>query len=806
LGISFGFVAAVITIAHASWFRLPAGIVDQNYVTVLRRTETEVLPVSLIEFEQVAALAPEISWFCVRPKQVETLDPAGQVQVLEAQLVSDGFFHELGVRAQVGGVSPAVDGAPAVVLSDAAWRAVFGGRDVVGDHVQVKGGPSLPVVGVAPPDFVGVVEPYPDIWVHNPPHDLTPPMYGTDEETARHLDRRWPSAWLFGVVPAGSDLSGLLAGVRSLLADYRFEGGPIKVEGSRTPSPDGTYSVTVMMFDFGINATDRLELVSGLETDPDLRRDVAEKTAWLVGIVILLLAMVFVSLVEFLMADNTSREVEQRVRIAIGAGPMDVFRAVIAENGVLIVAVALLAWVASSYALDVLLRFEPFSFYLGEASPNAQIAGLMAAGVLLAAAFLACMAYVSRFVSRPSVAFSHRPRLPRRAVRQVLLFVAAASLLTVMSLAGRYLGDARLSLGFENVDAALVTVERDTERYWESAAPLVEAVEAIPGVRAAAPVDLHPLVESAQLPYSQMEILNQTGLDDTPFYANEVAPGFFGTLGIELLAGRVFGPDARAEVVLSRSAAMALGGVEAVLGAPLTIKSHMGAESETTVVGVAANVPYGGYVALDTRMVYRPIPHLYEYQVWLIDAEPELDVAEALAESTTFAGWTVTQLGTMASLFREQFIAKRSMEIVLSAAAAFALLLALAGVANSLSRTIGEARSPIGIRLALGATSGELARGYLGMSMRDLALAGAAVCGLALVAKLAAPAFSEVLAVWLIVPALACLAGVCAIMSHLLVGRLARRSSVSALVHGTIAEAHPARGARVRAADIPSRE
>lgn len=78
LGVSFGFIAAVISVAHASWFRLPAGVVDRDYVTVLRRSETEVLPVALIDFEQVAVLAPEVSWFYVRPMQVDVLDPSGR--------------------------------------------------------------------------------------------------------------------------------------------------------------------------------------------------------------------------------------------------------------------------------------------------------------------------------------------------------------------------------------------------------------------------------------------------------------------------------------------------------------------------------------------------------------------------------------------------------------------------------------------------------------------------------------------------------------------------------------------------------
>ena len=802
LGVSFGFIAAVIAIAHASWFRLPAGVVDRDYVTVLRRSETEVLPVSLIDFEQVEALAPEVSWFYARPTQVEVLDPSGRPRMLDAHVVSDGHFRELGIQPALGRLAPGEGGTPTAVLSDSAWRDLYGRQEVVGNHVQVKNGPALLIIGVTPPDFVGVLKQHPDVWVQNPPLDLTSGQFDIDEPTRRHVDRRWPGVMMFGAIPGGPDEGDLPGRLRALLMDYRFEAGPIKVEGARTPSPNGTYSVTTMLFDFGVSETDRLELVGGLETDPDLRGDVAQKTVWLVGIVALLLAIAFVSLVEFLMAENATREGERRVRIAVGAAPMDVVRAMVAENALLIVAVGGLAWLTFGYAMNVLLRFEPFATYLGETSSGARRAGVAAGGALLTVAFAACMTYVSWFVSRPSAALSRQGRSPRRVVRQILMFVATASLLAVLSLANRYLGDARLSLGFANVDAAVVTAESDDlEQSREEVGPVVAAVEAIPGIASAAQADLHPLADSSNLPHIRVTMVDRPGLEEVPFYANNVTPGFFQALGVEFVAGRIFDGDAPNEVVLSRSAADALGGVEAVLGMPLAIDSRMRVERETTVVGVVEDVPYGGYLAVDTRMVYCPSQYAYAYQLWVIDAEPGMDVQQTLAESPTFAGWTVTQIGTLESLFREQFIAKRSMEIVLSAAAAFALLLAMAGVANSLSRSIGEARSPIGIRFALGATAGELARTYLGASVRDLAFAGAAVCGMALVIKLAAPSFAVVLALWLVVPALACLVGVCAMMSHLLVRQMARRSSVSALIHGTVADVDPTAGRNVTDAD-----
>ena len=173
------------------------------------------------------------------------------------------------------------------------------------------------------------------------------------------------------------------------------------------------------------------------------------------------------------------------------------------------------------------------------------------------------------------------------------------------------------------------------------------------------------------------------------------------------------------EVLVSRSAAEALGGIESVLGAPLVTKGDTGSTSEAMVVGVVGDVPYGDYAAAAGRpVVYSPNPGFWNHQRWLIDADAGVDVVEILGQLPEFAGWEVTLGDTPAESFRKQFLAKRSVEIVLSVASGFALVLALSGVANTLARAIAEDRAPIGIRFALGATPGELARASLGGSLR----------------------------------------------------------------------------------------
>ena len=281
----------------------------------------------------------------------------------------------------------------------------------------------------------------------------------------------------------------------------------------------------------------------------------------------------------------------------------------------------------------------------------------------------------------------------RRSIRQVLLFVGTASLLFVLSLASRYIGDARVSLGFTNTAASMVTAYRPpagtaSAWQWEPAKAAVDAVEAIPGIRRAASMQLEPLAAPDAIQQYRRNVVGRPELADTPFYGNAVTAGYFSTLGIELLAGRAFDAEKRNEVVVSLSAAETLGGVEAVLGSPLVTSSQFDGESETTVVGVVGDAPYGGYAGLGNRVVYSPMQMLFNQQKWLVDADPTVDVADALRQSPGFAGWEITHVGTPESVFREQFLARRSVEIVLSVAAAFALLLALAGVANSLARSM----------------------------------------------------------------------------------------------------------------------
>jgi len=89
-----------------------------------------------------------------------TLDRGGDAKPITAVYASGAFFSTLGVRALHGRVfTPADDvpgGGPVAVISYGLWqRRYAGSMSVIGDPLMIEGVP-FTVIGVAPPDFLGV--------------------------------------------------------------------------------------------------------------------------------------------------------------------------------------------------------------------------------------------------------------------------------------------------------------------------------------------------------------------------------------------------------------------------------------------------------------------------------------------------------------------------------------------------------------------------------------------------------------------------------------------------------------------------
>lgn len=198
-----------------------------------------------------------------------------------------------------------------------------------------------------------------------------------------------------------------------------------------------------------------------------------------------------------------------------------------------------------------------------------------------------------------------------------------------------------------------------------------------------------------------------------------------------------------------------------------------------TVVGVVDDVPYGPVSGTDAQgVLYGLVGPPYWQQLWLVRHEGS---DEQILEPFGDDGY---RIGTPAEIFREQFLSRHSIEVALAAAAAFAVILALAGVATSVGREVAAAGRSIGIRLAVGANGVDLTARHLRGILVDLLGATLVVCVAVLLARALAPGLVDAIELLLVFAVLPALAVACAAVVLGSVLLLARNRSLSSLIGG----------------------
>ena len=390
----------VVAIAYESYWRLPGGIAPNDYVTIGRRTVDtgRFARLSFLDYDQIRARVPDAKWAWARGVHEWRLqDEAGAWHEIVAREVSANYLAVLGVAASQGQVVPAIVGdSSTAVVSHRLWQRL-GGGDLVGAALPLEASglwahlePDkhlIQVAGVAAPAFAGLDETV-DLWIlgsldADDPFDDGYPRAHVFAAVGKHLNAaRWPD----------------------LLTEHRFTTEQTIERGRRT---------TTMTHN--VSADDRLEVVPGLETRPDLRRTTRQRLAWLAALGAMLLALALQALVERLIATHSAREEVLAARLAVGATPGDLVRHSAAGN---LGAMALAGTVAALtffYLAEVLLGVPPFSESIGAFSTTATLAGLLCSFAALALAFGFSTVYVSRLVSRRARAYSARRRQGRLA-------------------------------------------------------------------------------------------------------------------------------------------------------------------------------------------------------------------------------------------------------------------------------------------------------------------------------------------------------------------------------------------------------
>lgn len=199
-----------------------------------------------------------------------------------------------------------------------------------------------------------------------------------------------------------------------------------------------------------------------------------------------------------------------------------------------------------------------------------------------------------------------------------------------------------------------------------------------------------------------------------------MTPGYFATLGIPIRRGRAFDPSDQHRAVISESLARKYWNGEDPIGKSIRVRGK-----SLEIIGICG----------DTHLRPDPSPILYRewldepdaaQQVDLWSSEDPLTLAHAVKGVVRDMGGVVADVYRGSQLIEDTTWQQKQSAQVLSVFAALALALAAIGLYGVISLAIGRRTREIGIRIAIGARRGDVARLVLRESVRPV-LAGLAL-------------------------------------------------------------------------------
>ncbi|MGH9413251.1 MAG: ADOP family duplicated permease [Terriglobales bacterium] len=629
-----------------------------------------------------------------------TLTGRGEPLLLEADEVTSNLFDVLGVGPQLGhGFHPGAR--HEAIITDALWRARFHADPTVLGGALDLDGAAYTLVGVLPAGFH-----FPTQNELIPIEADTPPAQVFVPPSRASLAQPSGFGW--------AAIARLRPGVSPAAARAELDA----ILARQSPQWASLHVTTVMM-----------------PLRSSMVRTVRRGLWMLLAAVLAVLLIICVNLANLLLTRASAREREAAIRSALGATHARLLRQALTETVLLGVLGGILGLALAHAALRGLLALVPAGL---PRAANVHL-NLTVAAVTFAAAILAALAAgilpALRFqlagaqMQRGAEARSHHLRqvlvASGTALTTVLLIASGLLLASFSRLAAAPTGYAvdNVTTTSLQLSPAHYATHADQLRFWNR---LLAAATTMPGVHAAAFTNILPLSgEQNDDPVTPLG--DHRPAVELPWASyRRVSPGFFNTLGIPLLAGRLLTPadTGSGAVVISQSAAQEIWPGRNPLGQRFDVFPGF---PGYRVVGVVANTRGKFLDQAVAPMIYELFHGDPAGALVLRSSLPAAALARELHRTVAALDpqIAVPPLRSLGQIVAASLAPRRFQALVTSLFALAALLLASLGIYGVVAFSVLRRRHEMAIRLALGAQPAAVLRLLLAQGMRPV-LAGLA--------------------------------------------------------------------------------
>ncbi len=669
----------------------------------------------------------------------ETLNGSGM-------LVSGSYFPTLGLAPALGRLlgpgddEPAGGGSPVAVLSHDYWVSRFGGDRSVLNMVLKVNGQSLTIVGVAPAGFNGTtLGGQPRIFV---PITMRALMENTPATDLTNRRSYW--AYVFGRLAPGMTIESARTAIE----------GPYRniITTVEAPLQAGMSDATLERF-----RAKPIGVESGVRGQSGVHQEANTPLTILFGVTGVVLLIACANIANLLLARSASRASEMAIRVSIGAGRRQLIGQLLLESCLLALMGGAGGLLVAQWTMGIIARLLP-----GDAA--AIIAfnvdwGVMAfAGALSLGTGLLFGLFPAIHSTRPDLATTLKgtagqPSGARGAARfrRVMVVGQMALSMALLAAAGLFIKSlfniSRVDLGLDLEQVVTFSVSPRLNGYTpEQSKALFERIEdelrAQPGVEGVTAA-MVPVLGGSNWGTS----VHVQGFADGPDVDNNsnynaVAPAYFSTLGIPLIAGREFTAldrmGTRQVAIVNETFAEKFGLGRDAVGRLMA--ANGGHDLNIEIVGLVEDAKYSEVKNVIPPLFFTPYrqdPRIGAIAFYIrtrMDPNAFLrtipDVVRRLDPDLP-----VEDVRTMPQQVRENVFLDRFIGTMSASFAVLATVLAAIGLYGVLAYTVSQRTREFGLRLALGADGARLRRlvlrqvGWMALGGGVLGLCLAALVG-----------------------------------------------------------------------------